>query len=414
MERLDQHHYQVGHAHGCRVASRLHPDLPLAAFILYPQPAQIHRLDMRLATIQQPGFVPRLAQGRTNGATQGAGAQNADFQIADLLWFATTLCSEAYFGYTMVSIHLLSFAIMSTLDALPDPKLLQLFDVLYHCRSVTRSAEQLGQSQPTVSIWLGRLREELNDPLFVRTPGGMAPTPRADQLIGPCREVLESLRRLTTWEPQFVPATAQRRFRLCVSDASHITLLPSILNHLRTHAPGIRLEAARIDGNTESALESGEADLAIGFVPWLGAGMYQQVLFEQDWVCLSNPRHPRLGQGMSVERYQAEGHVQISAGTGQKLLEAGLARAGIERRIMLELPAFLGLGMIVGSTDLVATLPRHIGQTLADMHGLQVHDCPFAVEGFTVKQHWHARYQQDSGNRWMREVVRDLFQKGTS
>ncbi|EJT85767.1 LysR family transcriptional regulator [Pseudomonas putida S11] len=233
---------------------------------------------------------------------------------------------------------------MSALDALPDPKLLQLFDVLYQCRSVTRSAEQLGQSQPTVSIWLGRLREELNDPLFVRTPGGMAPTPRADQLIGPCREVLESLRRLTTWEPQFVPATAQRRFRLCVSDASHITLLPSILNHLRTHAPGIRLEAARIDGNTESALESGEADLAIGFVPWLGAGMYQQVLFEQDWVCLSNPLHPRLSNGMSVAGYQAEGHVQISAGTGQKLLEAGLARAGIERRIMLELPAFLGFG----------------------------------------------------------------------
>ncbi len=303
---------------------------------------------------------------------------------------------------------------MSALDTLPDPKLLQLFDVLYQCRSVTRTAEQLGQSQPTVSIWLGRLREELNDPLFVRTPGGMAPTPRADQLIGPCREVLESLRRLTTWAPQFDPATAQRRFRLCVSDASHITLLPSILNHLRSHAPGIRLEAARIDGNTESALESGEADLAIGFVPWLGAGMYQQVLFEQDWVCLSNPHHPRLGQGISVAQYQAEGHVQVSAGTGQKLLEAGLARAGIERRIMLELPGFLGLGMIVGSTDLVATLPRHIGQTLAAMHGLQVHDCPFAVEGFTVKQHWHARYQQDSGNRWMREVIRALFQSAGS
>ncbi|POF96809.1 LysR family transcriptional regulator [Pseudomonas putida] len=313
----------------------------------------------------------------------------------------------------MASIRLLRIAMTATLEALPEPKLLQLFDVLYQCRSVTRAAEQLGQSQPTISIWLARLREQLNDPLFVRTPGGMAPTPRADQLIGPCREVLESLRRLTAWEPQFIAATAQRRFRLCVSDASHITLLPSILNHLRSHAPGIRLEAARIDGNTESALESGEADLAIGFVPWLGGGMYQQVLFEQDWVCLSNPQHPRLGNGMSLERYRAEGHVQISFGTGQKLLEAGLARAGIERRIMLELPAFLGLGMIIGTTDLLGTLPRHIGQTLADMHGLQVHDCPFEVEGFTVKQHWHARYHQDNGNRWLRDVVRGLFQQAS-
>lgn len=298
---------------------------------------------------------------------------------------------------------------MNALEALPEPKLLQLFDVLYHCRSVTRASEQLGQSQPTISIWLARLRDQLNDPLFVRTAGGMAPTPRADQLIGPCREVLESLRRLTVWESQFVAATAQRRFRICVSDASHITLLPRILNHLRSHAPGIRLEAARIDGNTESALESGEADLAIGFVPWLGGGMYQQVLFEQDWVCLSNPQHPRLGEGMNLTRYRAEGHVQISFGTGQKLLEAGLARAGVERRIILELPAFLGLGLIIGTTDLLATLPRHIGQTLADMHGLQVHDCPFEVDGFTVKQHWHARYHQDSGNRWLREVIRRLF-----
>lgn len=299
---------------------------------------------------------------------------------------------------------------MTSLDALPDPKLLRLFDVLYNCRSVTRAAEQLGQSQPTISIWLARLREQLNDPLFVRTPGGMAPTPRADQLIGPCREVLESLRRLTASEPQFIAATAQRRFRLCVSDASHITLLPRILNHLRSHAPGIRLEAARIDGNTESALESGEADLAIGFVPWLGGGMYQQVLFEQDWVCLSNPKHATDREPMSITRYRTEGHVQVSAGTGQKLLEAALTRAGIERRVMLELPGFLGLGMVVGSTDLIATLPRHIGQTLAAMHGLQMTDCPLAVDGFTVKQHWHARYHQDSGNRWLRELIRQLFQ----
>lgn len=292
---------------------------------------------------------------------------------------------------------------------LPEPKLLQLFDVLYNARSVTRAAEQLGLSQPTISIWLGKLREQLRDPLFVRTPSGMAPTPRADTLIGPCREVLESLRRLTAWEDDFVPATAQRRFRLCVSDASHITLLPKVLAHLRTWAPGIRLEAARIDGNTERALESGEADLAVGFVPWLGAGMYQQVLFAQDWICLASPNHPRVGQTLDRVGYCAQGHVQISAGTGQKVLEAGLARAGIERRVILELPGFLGLGAIIGSTDLLATLPRHIGETLAKMHNLAVLDCPVSIDGFSVKQHWHARYHLDSGNRWLRSIMLDLF-----
>ncbi|MCM3011873.1 LysR substrate-binding domain-containing protein, partial [Bacillus subtilis] len=149
----------------------------------------------------------------------------------------------------------------------------------------------------------------LHDPLFIRTPGGMAPTPQADALIGPCREILESLRRFTAWEIAFDPSTAQRRFRICMTDASHITLLPRLLAHVRAQAPGVRLEAARIDGNTERALESGEADLAIGYVPWLGGGIYQQKLYDQDWICLANRHHPRIRGRLGAKQYRSEGHV---------------------------------------------------------------------------------------------------------
>ncbi|KVG58676.1 LysR family transcriptional regulator [Burkholderia territorii] len=292
---------------------------------------------------------------------------------------------------------------------LPDLKLLQLFDLLYEIRSVTRVAEQLGQSQPTVSIWLGHLREHLHDPLFVRTPGGMAPTPQADALIGPCREILESLRRFTAWEIAFDPATAQRRFRICMTDASHITLLPRLLAHVRAQAPGVRLEAARIDGNTERALESGEADLAIGYVPWLGGGIYQQKLYDQDWVCLANRHHPRIRGRLGGKQYRSEGHVAITAGTGAQLLEQALRQARIERDVVLELPGFLGLGAIIHSTDLITTLPRHIGETLAHASDLAVHACPIPVEGFAVRQHWHARYHHEAGNRWLRGLVIQLF-----
>ncbi|MFP3798522.1 LysR family transcriptional regulator [Paraburkholderia tropica] len=298
---------------------------------------------------------------------------------------------------------------MTTPTELPDLKLLQLFDLLYDTRSVTRVAEQLGQSQPTVSIWLARLREHLHDPLFIRTPAGMAPTPQADALIGPCREILESLRRFSAWEIAFDPATAQRRFRICMTDASHVTLLPRLLAHVRAQAPGVRLEAARIDGNTERALESGEADLAIGYVPWLSGGIYQQQLYEQDWVCLANRHHPRIRKRLSVKAYRSEGHVAITAGTGTALLEQALVRERIERQIALELPGFLGLGAIVQTTDLITTLPRHIGETLAQASDLAVHACPIPVDGFAVRQHWHARYHHEAGNRWLRSVVARLF-----
>ena len=292
---------------------------------------------------------------------------------------------------------------------LPDLKLLRLFDLLYDVRSVTRVAERLGQCQPTVSIWLKNLREHLQDPLFIRTPGGMAPTPQADALIGPCREILESLRRFAAWEIAFDPATAKRRFRICMTDASHVTLLPRMLAHVRMHAPRVRLEAARIDSGTERALEYGEADLLIGHVTSLGGGIYQQQLYTQDWVCLTNKRHPRVRESLSLKTYREEGHVAIAGGTGAELLAQALLREQVERDVMVELPGFLGLGSIIGSTDLIATLPRHIGETLAKLNDLSVHSCPLSIEGFAVRQHWHVRYHQEEGNRWLRGLVAHLF-----
>ena len=293
--------------------------------------------------------------------------------------------------------------------SLLDVKQLRLFDLLYSTRSVTRAAEQLGQSQPTVSIWLGKLRQLLHDPLFVRTPEGMLPTPRAEALIGTARAALDALRELTAVPPAFDAATADRRFRICMTDASHVTLLPRLLAHVRAQAPTVRLEAARIDGGTAQALMSGEADLAVGFVPWLEAGFYQQALFPQDWVCLCNARHPRIGASLTKRHYKDEAHIGIVGGTGAQQIEATLREERIERRVLLELPGFLGLGAIVSTTDLLATLPRHIGETLARVNGLAVHPCPVPVPAFTVKQHWHARYHQDPGNRWLRGVLASLF-----
>lgn len=107
---------------------------------------------------------------------------------------------------------------------------------------------------------------------------------------------------------------------------------------------------------------------------------------------------------------KAEAHLGIVSGTGQQLLEAALAQAGVQRRVVLRLPGFLGLGAILSGTDLIATLPRHTGETLAKANGLPVHACPIPIPSFTVKQHWHGRYHHDPASRWLRETCATLFQ----
>jgi DNA-binding transcriptional LysR family regulator len=301
-----------------------------------------------------------------------------------------------------------------------DLKLLRLFDSLYNTRSVTRTAGALNLSQPTISIGLGRLREHLNDPLFVRTADGMLPTPRSDALITTVREVLGGLQRLSATVTEFDPATAQRRFRICMTDASHVTLLPHLLSHVRAVAPGITLEASRINEALAKNLQMGDADLALGYLPWLDTGFYQQTLYNQDWICLVNARHLRLiganteiAKDWNITTYQAEAHIGISAGTGYQLLDSAIGTQQISRKIVLELPGFLGLSAILSTTDLVATLPRGIGETLAKSAGLQVLPCPFAIPSFPVKQYWHERYHHDSANRWMRGVCAGLFSAST-
>lgn len=88
-----------------------------------------------------------------------------------------------------------------------DLNLLVVFDAVMQERSVTRAGERLGLSQPAMSHALSRLRHMLKDDLFIRSPKGMLPTPRAEQLAIPVRTALDGLQQ--SLEPaQFDPSKA--------------------------------------------------------------------------------------------------------------------------------------------------------------------------------------------------------------
>lgn len=297
----------------------------------------------------------------------------------------------------------------TSLEPLPETKLLRLFDVLYSQGSVTAAAQQLGLSQPTVSIWLAQLRAQLGDPLFVRTSKGMQPTPRAETLIDIVRTALDALRQIGGVAPEFDPTRSDRRFCIAMSDASHVNLLPQILGHLRQTATACGLKAGQIDASLPERLQSGAADLALGLIPELGAGFYQQTLFTQDWVCLVREDHPRIRARLGLAEYRREGHIEIASGTGHRLLEHALRRARIRRTVVLELPGFLGLSAVLEASDLIVTVPRQTGETLAGRNALRLHPCPFPIAPFSVKQHWHARFHHDPGNRWLRQACMTLF-----
>jgi len=291
-----------------------------------------------------------------------------------------------------------------------DLELLAIFDEIYKTGNVTRAAANLGLPQSTVSLGLGRLRSHFNDRLFSRTARGMVPTPRAQNAIEDVRRAMQALQHALADQPVFDPAGSEREFRVCMTDISEIVLLPRLLNHLREIGPGIRLEISKISQDSPAELADGSVDLAVGFMPHLEAGFYQQVLFDQSFVCLVAASHPRVRDSLSRDMLRQESHIRVlSSGTGHAIVDKVLVAEGIERRIALKLPSFLGVARIVAQTELLAIVPYRYASEVAESEAVRLLPVPVALPGFQVKQHWHERYHADMSNRWLRQTVADLF-----
>lgn len=291
-----------------------------------------------------------------------------------------------------------------------DIRLLQVFEEIYKTGSVTRAADKLGLGQPAVSIALGRLREHFDDPLFVRIANVMEPTPLARELEPQISGTLASLEQVFGYRSGFDPTTAERTFCISMTDISQLVLLPRLWAHLRRTSPGIHIDIVPLSADTPRLLESGEADLALGFMPQLEAGFYQQSLFRQRYVCVASADHPRIRNRLSLKQFEREEHAVVTtSGTGHLILDREIASQGITHNIALRVPNYLGIAFVVEQTDMLVTIPERLAEVLEGRGRFKVFPVPFALPDYAVKQHWHERYHHDPGNRWLRSVLSELL-----
>jgi len=290
---------------------------------------------------------------------------------------------------------------------------LSVFVEVYKTQSVSRAAQALGMEQASASIVLTKLRRHFDDPLFCRTSSGMAPTPRAQTIYPDVLEALDRLDKARGGIQAFLPEQATREFRICMTDISEIVLLPRLINHLQASAPSLVIEAEKTSPDSRRRLESGDIDLAVGFMPDLEAGFYQQALFAQDFVCLAASKHPRIGAKLSRKAFSNEGHILVlTTGTGHSVVDKVLAKNKVRRRVVLRVPSFLGVARIVAQTEFLVIVPRQLGNALAEQERVKVLEPPWPLPTYKVKQHWHQRFNLDAGNIWLRKTMAALFSGG--
>ena len=288
-----------------------------------------------------------------------------------------------------------------------DLNLLVVFQAMIEHQSVTRAAEALVLSQPAASAALARLRALLGDPLFVKTGMVMRPTPRAVQLAPTIAQVLTTVKDGILTAAHFDAATSTRSFHLLAPDIAEVIVLPRILARLRQAAPSVTIKVTSMPRRAAAeALESGAADLAIGYLPDLHkSGFVQQRLFKHAYVCIARRGHPTLQGKLAMKEYLATPHAVVLPEGREHLVEQFLNAKQIRRHVVLELSHFMSLQTVIASSDLVATVPEDLARFFATQGKIQIFALPFKSPEVEVHQFWHQRLNKDFANVWLRNLV---------
>jgi DNA-binding transcriptional LysR family regulator len=293
-----------------------------------------------------------------------------------------------------------------------DLNLLLAFESLMIERNVTRAARRSGLSQPAMSNALARLRRTFDDPLLVRTPEGMRPTPVAQSLMAPVRAALDELRAALEERPAFDAVASRRTFHLLANDYAEIVLLAPMIRELHAKASGVTLRIDRPRSLFQPPAPSSLADsfdLAIGFfpeAPSLEASLRSELLWEERNVCIAREGHPSIRGRLTLRQYSAEHHVAVfykSEGPG--VIDSLLQQKGYTRRSVVLVPHFASVAFIVSASDLIATVPERLAFEFNKRLKLQVLPAPVAIPPFRLMMLWHERTHTDPAHTWLRNLI---------
>jgi DNA-binding transcriptional LysR family regulator len=286
-----------------------------------------------------------------------------------------------------------------------DLNLLVVFEAVFQERSVTLAGDRLGLSQPAVSHALRRLRHLVKDDLFVKTPEGMMPTPRAEQLILPVRHALNEL--ILALEPEtFNAASAERSFTLAVNNYAAVVLAGPIIAKCAALAPGIRL-SLRPSGtlNVAEMLERGELDLVISNREPPSGHFASSILIKDRYVVAMREGNSTACGSLSLAAFAELPYVAISSsGEDLSFVDSTLAKHGLSRKVVLDVP-YLSAGAVLTKSDMAAVLGRHLAQEFCRSHPLDIKDLPFESPQLRISMLWHERLDKQPSHRWLRETI---------
>ncbi|PPQ16446.1 hypothetical protein CV770_26355 [Bradyrhizobium sp. AC87j1] len=288
-----------------------------------------------------------------------------------------------------------------------DLNLLIALDAILEERSVMGASRRLHLSQPAMSAAIGRLRQYFNDEIFTISQRKLWPTPLAQSLEKPTRDILLRIRSNLISPPKFDPESSERRFRLVVSDYASIVLMHAVMKRVYLTAPRVGLEILAFSDRVEDQLQRGEVDFVVIPSTSLIDGHPSQHLFADEFCCVAWSGSRQIGRSISLRRYLQVGHITAQLGPirGLSFDERALAQLGHRRRIEVIAPNFTAMAAMVIGTDRIATMHHRLAAIFARNFPLKLLRVPVRFPAFRESLQWPASFHMDPALMWLREII---------
>lgn len=282
---------------------------------------------------------------------------------------------------------------------------LRVLRLVHDYGSFSRTAEELGVNQSSVSYTIDRLRRAFGDPLFVRQGAGIVATDRCDEIVREAARMVDAFVALST-PRAFDPARAEATMILSCNYYERATLVPALLRRLRSVAPGLKLGVITSTVRGREQLSRGESDMLVGPVRINDAGFFSRRMLSDHYVCVMAQDNPLGDAPLDVEGFAAAPQAVVTYGGNWRssyLVE--MEAAGLAPNMVLELPSPATLREILPGTDLIATVPLRTARSFGP--GLRIVPCPFPAP-FEIDLYWTARTHHSPMHRWMRGLMAQI------
>ena len=289
-----------------------------------------------------------------------------------------------------------------------DLNLLVALHALLAHKSVTQAARELFVTQPSMSGSLARLREHFQDPILTPVGRRMVLSPFGERLVGPVREALGRIDDVVGLTAEFDPASSKRRFTLCASETTVLTLLVAVMQRLETRAPHVTVELLPAEpGSMGERLLRGELDFIFSVDQFCLPSHPSQRVIEDDFLCVVWSQNLQVKKRLTLDKYLSMGHVVTRYGFDRRpgFEQYSLDRLGVQRRVEVTCTTPALLGPLVVGTQRIGTMPAQLAKAQARYLPLKVFAPPVDLPPLSIAIQWSQHRSNDAGLMWFKNLV---------